>query len=124
MKREHIFAAVLAAIAIALLYLLNKSGLLHEAVSHKIGGTTVSAAGTIQPDPVTGYPVYDTTQPQTVPETEAFAVAPIDITGKITQFPANPFSATCPIGYRKWKNVADNSIWCLPDPGTGTKLTS
>lgn len=120
MKREHIFAAILAAIAIALFYLFNKRGLLHESVSTTIGNVRISGAGTIASDPVTGFPVYDTRVSETIPESEAFAIPPLDSFGKATNFPTNPMNCTCPIGYSKWKNAADNSIWCLPDPGTGT----
>jgi len=119
MKRENIFGLALAAIALFLLWLMNKKGLLHESVSAKIGGATVTTAGTILPDEF-GFPVYDTRYPSTVPETEAFAIAPIDTNGNITQFPKNPRGCTCPIGFSKWRNAADSSLWCLPDPTTGT----
>jgi len=115
LKRESIFGIILAAIALALFYLFNKKGLLHESVSSKI----ITGAGTVVSAASTGFPQYDTRVPATVPETEAFAIAPIDSHGNVTQFPADPLSSTCPVGYSKWHNIADGSTWCLPNTGTG-----
>lgn len=118
MKRESIFGLILAAIAIALFYLFNKKGLLHEGVSSSI----ITAQGTVIPDMVTGFPQYDTRIPATVPEAEAFALKPLDSLGNATQFPANPMKATCPIGYSKWNNAADGSTWCLPNSASGNPV--
>src|SRR5947209_5452613 len=107
MKRESIFGLVIAGLAGLILWLLNRKGLLHESVSSKLGGVTVTTGNTITPDPATGFPQYDTSQPSTVPAAEAFAVKPIDISGpagpggNVTQFPTNPLTATCPVGYSK-----------------------
>jgi len=122
-KRETIFSLVLVAIALALFYLLNRKGLLHEGVMSKLGVATpldITPEGTITPDPSTGYPRYDTRVPSTVPMSEAFAIKPLDIYGTATEHPSDELRCTCPIGFDKWKNVADNSIWCLPSPGSGS----
>jgi|SRR2546429_3212818 len=119
MKRQGIFGLVIAALAVAILYLLNKKGMLHESVTSTIGGVTSSGLGTILPDPQTGFPVYDTRYPSTVPPEEAYAIPPLDTDGNATQFPKNALGCTCPIGFVKWKNAADGSVWCLPvlNPG-------
>ena len=122
MKREHgqsYFGLILAALALLLLWLFSKKGLLHESVTHTVGGVTVTPSNTITPDPATGYPRYDTRFPETVPEAEAFAIAPIDVNGRITEHPSSPSRCTCPVGYDKWVNSADSSVWCLPTAGAG-----
>ncbi len=110
-KHGGIFGLILAAIAIAIFYFLNKKGLLHESVSSAI----ITAQGTVIPDITTGFPQYDTRTPSTVPLTEQFALKPLDSFGNATEFPKDPTRATCPIGYSKWHNAADGSTWCLPD---------
>lgn len=105
---------LLAGFGALLAYLLkNSSSLLHESVSSSI----VTGAGTVTPDPATGVPQYDTSIASTIPEAEAFAIKPIASDGTLTQYPANPKGASCPIGYQLWHNAHDNSYWCLPVPG-------
>ena len=111
MKREHVFGLGLAILAAFILYLLSKSGLLHESVTSAI----ITPQSTVTSDPQTGYPQYDTRVGSTIPEQEAFAEPPLDTNGMATQFPKDILNCTCPIGYRKWRNVADGGIWCLPN---------
>jgi hypothetical protein len=108
--REHHLGYALVAIALFILWWLNKQGLLHESVSSSI----VSAAGTVVADPVTGFPQFDPRVPSTVPTNIADAVAPIDVHGTITNSPANPALSSCPIGTSHYHNVADDTYWCVP----------
>lgn len=110
-NHEGYFGLILAAIAVLVLWLLNKKGLLHESVTAGI----ITPQGTITSS-VEGYPQFDATNTATYdPQKYALSVAPIDTNGQITNQPRNRTGATCPIGYSKWVDVVDNSIWCMPD---------
>lgn len=108
--REHGLGYGLVAIALFLLWWLNKNGLLHETVSSRI----VTSSGTVVADPLTGFPQFDTNVPSTVPANIAEAVAPIDEHGVITNSPANPTKCSCPLGTSQWRNAADSTYWCVP----------
>jgi hypothetical protein len=114
MKDSQKVGLTVAGLAVLALYLLNKKGLLHEAVTTTIGGVTVTPQNTILPDPVTGAPQFDSTIAATVPEQEAFAIAPIDSNGNITFTPSNPKGCTCPIGYILWHDAGSGRYECLP----------
>lgn len=119
MKKEEknvLMGGALAALALGLMYLLSKGGLLHASVSadllQPVPGTNVLPA-----DKLTGAPQYDSRSPATVPESEAFAIAPIDGPlgqGQVTSSLIDPTRATCPLNYVLWKNAADGKYWCLP----------
>jgi len=107
---EHNLGYALVAVALFILWYLNKNGLLHESVVSSI----VTPTGTVTSDPATGYPQFDPNTPSTVPANIAQAVAPIDKNGVITTAPADPTSITCPLGYTPWHNAADGTYWCMP----------
>jgi hypothetical protein len=114
MTEHEKFGLGMAALAALILYLLNRNGLLHESVTSTIiGGLPVTSAGTIQPDPVTGAPMFDQNVGTSIPANEAFAVPPIDWDGKVTFNPTQPKRATCPTGYTLWKNATDGSYECI-----------
>lgn len=106
MNQNREYGLFIAVVAAVLLWLLHKKGYLHEAVS---------AAILFPSQPGTGFPQYDTRNASTVPENEAFAIKPIDSLGKVTEHPGDPSKITCPVGYKQWHNVADDSYWCLPE---------
>jgi len=112
-KHESTFGIILAAIAILLLWLMNKGGLLHESVSAKI----ITPEGTITSSPE-GYPMFDPSDPRTIePSQFAASVAPLDNRGVAGHFPSDRVNCTCPIGWDKWVNARDNAIWCVPESG-------
>jgi len=100
----------LTGLAALLLWLLNRKGLLHEAVTAKI----ITPQGTILSDPVTGAPQFDSTVQATVPVNEEFAVPPIDGDGKVTYAVRIPTKASCPSGYVLWKDAATGHYECIP----------
>lgn len=108
--REHHLGYALVAVALFILYWLNKNGLLHESVTSSI----VTAAGTVTSDPATGFPQFDPNVASTIPANISAAVAPIDINGVVTNTPADPSKCSCPIGTSQWHNAADNTYWCVP----------
>lgn len=113
MTRERTLGIVLATAVAALLYMLTRSGLLHESVSAAIDPTLLTPQGTVTPDPVTGRPRFDSRVPRTVPANYASKIAPIDSLGVITSTPYNPSKATCPAGYQLFNDAADGTYWCI-----------
>lgn len=100
----------LTGVAVFLLWLLNRKGLLHESVTAKI----ITSQGTVLSDPVTGAPQFDHTVPSTVPPNEEFAIAPIDGDGTVTFNIRQPRKASCPSGYQLWKDAASGRYECIP----------
>ena len=112
-KNESIFGIILAAIALFILWLMNKGGLLHESVSARI----VTPEGTITSS-TEGYPMFNPNDSRTIdPAQFAASVAPLDTNGQSTHFPKDRVNCTCPIGWDKWVNAQDNGIWCVPEAG-------
>lgn len=101
----------LSALAAFLLWLLNRNGLLHEAVTAKI----ITPQGTVLSDPVTGAPQFDHTIASTIPVNEEFAIAPIDGNGNVTFDLKVPQRASCPRGYQLWRDVATGRYECIPN---------
>jgi hypothetical protein len=108
-KESHLGYALVFAALLALWY-LNKKGLLHESVSSSI----VTPDGTVLSDPKTGFPQYDSSDPQTFPPNLDKAVAPINGDGSVSAYPADPTTCSCPIGLSAWHDVKDNAYWCIP----------
>lgn len=104
------FGLILAGLAALLLWLLNRKGLLHEAVSANI----ITPQGTVLSDPLTGAPQFDHRVASTIPLNEEFAIAPIDGNGNVTFELKVPQRATCPEGYQMWKDVATGRYECIP----------
>lgn len=113
MTRERTLGIILAAGVAALLYMLSRSGLLHESVSAAIDPSLLTPQGTVTPDPLTGRPRYDSRVPRTLPANIGTKIAPIDSLGVITSTPYIPAKATCPAGYQLWNDAADGTYWCI-----------
>jgi len=112
MSRESKTGLIIAALVAFVLYLLTKGGLLHESVSAGI----ITPQGTVIPDPATGYPQFDASNPLTLPANFSSATPPIDSTnGAITTAPRDPKRATCPVGYSLWHdaNGGPGGYWCI-----------
>ena len=114
MSGNEKFGLGMAALAALILYLLQKKGLLHESVTSTIGGVPITSSNTIPPDPATGFPMFDQNVAASIPAGEEFAVMPIASDGTLTWNPSNPKAASCPMGYRMWKNATDGSYECIP----------
>jgi hypothetical protein len=110
MTDEQKFGTLVAGAAVFLLWLLNRKGLLHESVSAKI----ITPQGTILSDPATGAPQFDHRVAATIPPNEEFAVAPIDGDGAVTWSLRIPQRASCPTGYRLWRDAANGRYECIP----------
>jgi len=112
-KEEATFGILLAIIAAIFIWLMSKSGLLHESVSAKI----ITPQGTITTSSE-GYPMFDPSDPRTIsPSQFAASVAPLDNNGMATHQPTDRVNCTCPVGWDKWVNARDNGIWCVPTSG-------
>ena len=109
MTREQKFGVGLLALILFLLWWLSKKGLLHESVTSRVLTGSATAALT---DPVTGAHAFDA---NSVPDNEEAAFAPLSDNGVATFHPANPKTASCPIGSTLWKNNITGGYECIPN---------
>jgi hypothetical protein len=104
---KHIGWWLLAAL-LALLYWLLKHGTVPGAVASTIAGQPA-----YPPDPVTGCPQFNSSSSVTTPAGD-FVLPLVNVTEGITEFPNNPRSASCPIGYQLWHDVSTGGYFCYP----------
>lgn len=100
MRHEHYFGLVLAAIALLLLWLMNKAGVLHETVSSRL----------IPSDPLTGAPQFDSGDTSTF-DVNAYAAS---VPPPVGWIPGDPRVAPCPAGYQLWHDSSSGGYYCFP----------